>query len=249
MIIYLFNQDPNAPKPEDGEPADAVAQVLKDMGYDNLPDMLVDMRATNIRLQGTLDTTVAELKTAQLASLPKPIFDHEAYSQDPEGYQKKYDTKVGEYHDKRRELEDGKPTTPQNNPELDSAIDGLVIAAELKGLDKHVFYGTLKSIANSPEHAGKASTVEGMKALGKLVFAKLDATNADGEPPTPPTHKGTEGRGAAPGNQPRPSKETRTEAEIAKAREGNIQAGNLDGLIEGAWARNAKFLRKGDSGQ
>lgn len=191
-------ESPEAPEstPTPPAPAPAPEPLWKQQGYSSQEEAIADIVGAKAEWEVRAKTAEEELAKVPKPLPPAPTFDPEK-ADDP-AYLSSYQQEVAGW-----QAEVMQAATQPAQPSLTSinaAIAREKAVAEALGIDPHLMYGVMESMAGDPKFAVYATTPEGVSQLGKMAREKLKPTDPapapEPEPPTDPSKQYTGGDGA-----------------------------------------------------
>jgi len=180
--IQQDQQDQDAPLKPEPEP------LWKQQGFSSPDEALVAAiggRAEEESRRKALEKKVASQKP-QLP--PAPVYDRNKAEDDP-SYDAVYQQQIADWQGKVMEIATT-PSQPQTSQDdIEAATEGVLAAAQVRGIDRHSLYGMMYSMSMDPQFAALASTPQGIKELGKLASQRLKPDTKATEPPKDPPKK------------------------------------------------------------
>lgn len=209
--------------------------LWKTRGFDSLDAFVANM-------DGALASEKAARSVAEQALTVKPVvqspqFDRTKYDEDPEGYSEKFNKEVQGYLDSSKA-----PQYPQTV--LDAAVEGVMVEGEKREINRHVLYGTIRSLVMAdPSKKHMTTTPEGLRELGRQALDQFETTTEEKKvedaPASHTTTKGSPSAASKKGKDKEPDVDAITK-KIAEAGE----KGEIDSMFDLVLARNAAKLKK-----
>jgi hypothetical protein len=155
--------------------------LWEQQGYSSADEAFNAMMDANVAEKARADALEKELGTPKAPEFP--VFDKDAYENDPVGYVEQHQSELERY---KEATKDGPAKISKSV--LNATLQSVLALATQKGYDEDVVQGTIRSMVRRDSSlAGKLETPDGLRELGKLAMEKLKA-----QIPKPVVNKGDE---------------------------------------------------------